>query len=124
LCDDPGVAISVLIVDDYPAFRSSARSLLELDGFIVVGEAQDGASALELAQMLEPELVLLDVALPDHSGFEIAERLAGAAVKVILTSSRESRDYGRRVRQSGALGFIAKDQLSGEALPSRMRDVA
>ena len=74
--------------------------------------------------MLEPELVLLDVALPDRSGFEIAERLAGAAVKVILTSSRESRDYGRRVRKSGALGFIAKDQLSGEALRSLMRDAA
>jgi DNA-binding NarL/FixJ family response regulator len=124
MCDDPCVAISVLIVDDHARFRASARKLLELDGFEVVGEAGDGGGALELARTLRPELVVLDIALPDTSGFEIAEQLAGTTVKVILTSSRESRDYGRRVRRSGALGFIAKDQLSGEALRALLRDAA
>jgi DNA-binding NarL/FixJ family response regulator len=115
VCDDFYVAVRVLIVDDHPSFRSSARTLLELDGFDVVGEAEDGASALALAAELAPELVLLDIALPDTNGFEVAERLAGGP-KVILTSSREQRDLGPRLRASGALGFVPKDQLSGTAL--------
>jgi DNA-binding NarL/FixJ family response regulator len=71
---------------------------------------------VEVAEELEPELVLLDVALPDTNGFEVAERLSGGPSKVILTSSREQRDLGRRVRSSGALGFVPKDRLSGPAL--------
>lgn len=116
MCEHLLVGVSVLIVDDHPAFRRSVRTLLEVEGFDVVGEAEDGASALVLARELEPELVLLDVALPDASGFDVAERLAGADSKVILTSSRHQRDLGRRVRQSGALGFVAKDDLSGDVL--------
>jgi DNA-binding NarL/FixJ family response regulator len=114
--DDLLVAVTVLLVDDHAGFRASARSLLELDGFRVVGEAADAASALGLARELVPELVLLDVGLPDASGFEVAERLAGSCSRVILTSSRAQQDLGRRVRQSGALGFVSKDQLSGAAL--------
>jgi DNA-binding NarL/FixJ family response regulator len=115
-CHDLSVAVTVLIVDDHSGFRASARKLLELDGFAVVGEAADGAGALELVTELQPELVLLDVALPDLSGFTVAERLARTRSKVILTSSRAQRDLGRRVHRSGALGFIPKDALSGEAL--------
>ena len=110
------VSVTVLIVDDHPGFRRSARALLELEGFEVVGEAADGASALQLARALEPELVLLDVALPDISGFDVAAGLADAPFKVILTSSRERADYGGRVQGSGALGFVPKDVLTAEAL--------
>jgi DNA-binding NarL/FixJ family response regulator len=110
------MAVTVVIVDDHTSFRTSARMLLELEGFEVVGEAADGESALEIAAELEPELGLLDVALPDTNGFDVAERLAGGPSKVILTSSREQRDLGRRVRSSGALGFVPKDRLSGPAL--------
>jgi DNA-binding NarL/FixJ family response regulator len=124
LCDDCYVGVTVLIVDDHPAFRTSARKLLELDGFDVVGEAADGASAVELARALDPELVLLDVGLPDISGFEVAKRLARAKPQVVLTSSRTSRDLGRRVQRSGALGFIPKDELSGEALQGLMRQTS
>ena len=116
LCDILCMAVTVVIVDDHPSFRSSARALLELEGFEIVGEAEDGASALEVAAALEPELVLLDVALPDTNGFEVAERLAGGPSRVILTSSREQHDLGRRVRSSGALGFVSKDRLTGQAL--------
>jgi DNA-binding NarL/FixJ family response regulator len=108
--------VTVVIVDDHPSFRASARTLLELEGFDVVGEAADGKSGLEIALQLEPELVLLDVALPDTNGFDLAERLAGGPSKVILTSSRAQRDLGGRVRASGALGFVPKDRLSGPAL--------
>jgi DNA-binding NarL/FixJ family response regulator len=116
LCDDLNMPVTVVIVDDHSSFRTSARTLLELEGFEVVGEAADGAAALELAEELEPELVLLDIALPDTNGFEIAERLASGPSKVILTSSREQRDLGKRVRSSGALGFVPKDELSGDVL--------
>jgi DNA-binding NarL/FixJ family response regulator len=124
LCDDFSVAVTVLIVDDHAAFRASARRLLELDGFDVVGEAADGAGALDLVDRLDPELVLLDVALPDLSGFDVAERLAPGRSKVVLTSSRAQRDLGRRVQRSGALGFISKDELSGEGLDRLLRGEA
>jgi len=111
---------SVLIVDDHAPFRRSIRVLLELEGFEVVGEAEDGASALELASRLRPELVLLDVALPDTNGFEVAKQLADGPSKIVLTSSREQRDLGRRIVTSGAVGFVPKDQLSGEVLVELM----
>jgi len=114
--------VTVVIVDDHPSFRASAKTLLELEGFEVVGEAADGKSGLEMAQKLEPELVLLDVALPDTNGFDVAERLSVGPSKVILTSSREQRDLGRRVRSSGALGFVPKDRLSGEALAALLEE--
>ena len=110
------MAVRAVIVDDHSAFRASARRLLEVSGFDVVGEAADGVTGLALARELEPELVLLDIALPELSGFEVAEQLADTPSKVILISSRERKDFGRRVRQSGALGFVSKDDLSGEAI--------
>jgi DNA-binding NarL/FixJ family response regulator len=116
MCDDYDVPVTVLIVDDHAAFRASARTALELDGFDVVGEAADGASGVRLARALEPDLVLLDIALPDTSGFEVAERLATSPSQVILVSSRERRDFGDRVRRSSALGFVSKDELSGAAV--------
>jgi DNA-binding NarL/FixJ family response regulator len=122
MCDDFHMAVTVVIVDDHQSFRTSARTLLELEGFDVVGEASDGAGAVELAQELEPELVLLDIALPDMNGFEVAERLAGGPSKVILTSSRAQRDLGRRVRSSGALGFVPKDRLSGQELTALLEE--
>jgi DNA-binding NarL/FixJ family response regulator len=117
------MAVTVLIVDDHPAFRESARELLCLEGFDVVGEAADGATGIALTHELDPEVVLLDVALPDLSGFDVAERLAGRAT-VVLVSSRERRDLGPRVRLCGALGFIPKDELSGEALAALLEEAA
>ena len=108
------MATTVLIVDDHPAFRASARRVLEDEGFVVVGEAADGAEGLALAGELKPEVVLLDVVLPDHSGFEVAEQLHGP--KIVLTSSRDRRDLGPRLERSPAVGFISKDQLSGERI--------
>jgi DNA-binding NarL/FixJ family response regulator len=116
MCDDPYIQMTVLVVDDHATFRASARRLLELDGFRVVGEAQDARAALQLVQELEPELMLLDVGLPDRSGFEVAKELAGSRTRVVLISSRAQADLGPRVRESGALGFISKEQLSGEAI--------
>src|ERR687885_1238473 len=108
----------VLVVDDHPSFRRCARALLTAEGFDVVGEAEDGAAALALAAELAPELVLLDVQLPDIDGFEVASRLLARdpQVKVVLVSSRDRAAYGPLIEESGARGFIAKGELSGVAL--------
>lgn len=110
------MARTVLIVDDHPSFRASARVLLESEGFDVVGEADDGHSALEAVQRLRPEIVLLDVALPDMDGFDVAARLTGVldGPAVVLVSSRDPADFGPLVGRSGARGFVPKAELSGE----------
>ena len=122
LCDHPYMSRTALVVDDHAAFRASARTLLEDEGFEVVGEAEDGRSALELARALDPDLVLLDVALPDLSGLEVAARLAGGHSKVVLVSSRRPDEFGARLRASPALGFISKDELSGAALLDLLKE--
>jgi DNA-binding NarL/FixJ family response regulator len=109
---------TLLIVDDHPGFRSLARRLLEAGGFEVVGEAADGHAAIDAARKLRPDLVLLDVQLPDIDGFEVAARLGvgEAEPAVVLTSTRDRADYGGRVEQSGVRGFIPKAELSGAVL--------
>jgi DNA-binding NarL/FixJ family response regulator len=110
------VDCTVLIVDDHPSFRASARVLLESEGFNVIGEAVDGASAVQETCRLKPQLVLLDVQLPDIDGFDVAARITGRpdSPAVILVSSRDSSDFGPLVSRSGARGFVPKAELSGE----------
>lgn len=112
------MARTVLIVDDHAEFRRIARTLLEAASFEVVGEAADGRSAVAEAARLRPEVVLLDVQLPDLDGFEVAMQLAAlpAPPRVVLTSSRSATSFRRRLATSPALGFVAKSELSGEAL--------
>lgn len=114
----PAGARSVLIVDDHAPFRDAARTLLEGEGFDVVGESGDAAGALAEAARLRPAIVLLDIGLPDGDGFEVAERLAGRddPPVVILVSSRDVAWYRRRLAESPARGFIAKGDLSGDAV--------
>jgi DNA-binding NarL/FixJ family response regulator len=109
---------TVLIVDDHPTFRASARLLLEAEGYDVIGEAGDGASAIARARELGPQVILLDVQLPDIDGFDVAARLLDSedGPVVILTSSRDGADFGPLVERSGARGFIPKAELSGERL--------
>jgi DNA-binding NarL/FixJ family response regulator len=109
---------SVLIVDDHPSFRATARALLETEGFEVVGEAADGRQALERAHQLHPDIVLLDVQLPDIDGFEVARRLTlnGSSPAIVLVSSRDAADYGDLIAACGARGFVPKGELSGAAV--------
>ena len=115
--DSCSPSAAILIVDDHDGFRAFARRMLEAAGF-TVAEAATGAEATEAARTVRPGLVLLDIQLPDFDGFEVARRLAALAggPVVVLTSTREARDYGGRITSSPAAGFLPKDQLSGTAL--------
>jgi len=112
------MAPTLLIVDDHAVFRSTARALLECDGWTVVGEAADGSSGVDAVRALRPDVVLLDVRLPDIDGFSVAERLTadGGGPAVVVTSSSDDPLYPDRALRNGACGFLAKHDLSGEAL--------
>jgi DNA-binding NarL/FixJ family response regulator len=114
---------SVLIVDDNARFRSRARRSLEAGGFSVVGEAADGASAIEAVRARRPAVVLLDVQLPDMSGLAVADRLAEEPdpPAVVLTSTHDAADFGDGIARSGSRGFLPKAELSGEALSALLR---
>jgi DNA-binding NarL/FixJ family response regulator len=110
---------TVLIVDDHAGFRHAARVLLEADGFDVIGESATGTEGLADVARLRPQVVLLDLGLPDLDGIEVAGRLKawpGGGPAVVLTSSRDASDYPPRFDDCGARGFIAKAELSGDAL--------
>ena len=113
----------MLIVDDHQSFRGLARRLVEEIGFDVVGEASSGEEALLEERRLRPDIVLLDIQLPDLDGFAVASSLRSvpAAPTVVLVSTRDASDYGPRVRESGALGFISKAELSATSLAALLR---
>ena len=112
------MAPTLLIVDDHDEFRTFASAMLAAEGFAVVGEAVDGASAIRAVRDLAPEVVLLDVVLPDMDGFTVCATLALAErpPAVIMTSSRDASSFRRRLEVSAARGFIAKSELSGASL--------
>ena len=112
------MACRVLVVDDHPAFRAAAAALLGAQGFDVVGEAGTADEAVHLARLLQVDLVLLDVRLPDRDGIDAAGELAGLAdpPAVVLVSSRPARDHGPRLREAPVLGFLSKADLDGAAL--------
>ena len=104
----------MLLVDDHPGFRRMARLLLESGGYDVVGEAGTAADALESARELEPDLVLLDVLLPDGNGADVADVLAKLPRPpgVVLTSSYAGGGLGPRLETTPVLGFLQKDELT------------
>jgi DNA-binding NarL/FixJ family response regulator len=112
--EDGDVPRTVLIVDDHAGFRRRARRTLEADGYEVIGEAPNGAAGIEAAERLEPDVVLLDVHLPDASGFDIVSRMLAGSV--VLISTHDRQDYADLISRSGARGFLSKDQLCGATL--------
>jgi CheY-like chemotaxis protein len=109
---------TILIVDDHAGFRRMARKLLEAEGFDVVGEASDGPGALAAVARVRPDLVLLDIQMPDMDGFEVAERLDGNGTRpvVVLTSSQDADAFGGLIERSPVRGFVPKAELSGQRL--------
>ena len=120
LCQHERVARTIVVVDDHDDFRTHAAEMLATGGYEVVGSCPDGRSALSAIAALRPDVVLLDVQLPDLDGFAVIEQVNragdGTAPIVVLTSTREAADYGGRVAQSGAAGFISKEELSARSL--------
>ncbi|MEA2193278.1 MAG: hypothetical protein QOI73_3399 [Solirubrobacteraceae bacterium] len=116
--ENHSVSRTILIVDDHTAFRTIVREVLEADGYDVVGEAPDGRAGLSAALALRPDVVLLDVRLPDMDGFAVALHLAegGAGPAVIVTSSSDDPLYPARAARSGARGFVAKHDVCGATL--------
>ncbi len=113
------VVRTLLIVDDHAGFRSFVRALLESEGYAVVGEAADGASAVAAARRLRPAIVLLDIALPDVDGFAVCDQITaggGDGPLVVLTSSRDESSYRDRIASSRATGFIPKHDISAATL--------
>jgi len=121
VCDRRPVK-TLLIVDDHPGFRAIARAALAT-AFSIVGEAADARSGLALARQLDPDVVLLDVQLPDADGFAVASALAAQRDRpvVVLTSSLDPKDLKPLIERSPARGFIEKERLSAAALSSLLR---
>jgi DNA-binding NarL/FixJ family response regulator len=117
------MASRVLIVDDHAPFRVVARQVLGAGGYDVVGEAADGRSAIQATHELRPDLVLLDIQLPDIDGCEVARRLTAELnpPAIVLISARDAADYGSRLESCGARGFVAKAELSGAALEALLK---
>ena len=114
---------TVLIVDDHDGFRSFARSMLEAEGFEVIGDVPDGESAIDAVKQLGPAVVVLDIRLPGIDGFEVAERIARLddPPAVVLVSTRDADSLRRRLATTPARGFIRKDELSGAAVAALVR---
>lgn len=109
--------LRAVVVDDNARFREVACRLLEAEGVEVVGQAADGATALREVARAHPEVVLLDIGLPDTSGLEVARRLRAdkPGPVVILISTREP-ELGLRLATGVAAGYLPKSQLSAEAI--------
>jgi len=110
------VGRTVVVVDDHAGFRSQVARLLAAAGYEVVGLCPDGRSAVAAICRLHPDVVVLDVQLPDIDGFAVMGSLEIDGPTVVLVSSREAADYGARIARSGAAGFITKADLSARSL--------
>jgi DNA-binding NarL/FixJ family response regulator len=120
------VPLTVLIVDDHAGFRRFARRLLEAAGYVVVGDAADGSSAVAAVRALRPQVVLLDVLLPDADGFAVAKQLAAEPepTRVVLTSSLGAADLGELLDTAHARGFVSKRDLTPGALAALLDGTA
>jgi DNA-binding NarL/FixJ family response regulator len=123
-CHDAAMRTTVLLVDDHPGFRREAGRLLQDAGFDVVGEAEDAAGGLRAAARMTPDLILLDIALPDGSGLDLVAplRVVAPGARVVLISSRRQSEFGRRIEASTADGFVDKVAL-GAASPATLAEL-
>jgi DNA-binding NarL/FixJ family response regulator len=105
----------ILIVDDHPFFRAGLKSFLMTDpSFEVIGEAGDGKGALRLAKAFKPDLVLLDISLPDKNGIEVTRDLKALFpdIGIMIVSMHSRIDYITEALKAGALGYVVKDSAS------------
>lgn len=111
--------VRVLIVDDQLPFREASRMVVEMtDGFEVVGEAENGEQAVEMATDLKPDLVLMDVQMPGIDGIEATRRIRNAddPPYVLVMSTHESGNYDGPAQSAGAFGFLPKSEFGMDTL--------
>ncbi len=109
--------IRVLIADDHALVRAGIRALVErIDGVVVVGEAGKGSEALELVRQLSPDLLLLDITMPDGNGFDVLDQLTKhyPEIRVIVLTVHEAGEYAIRAVREGAAGYLPKSAASTE----------
>ena len=99
-----------LVADQYPLIRASIRNLLQQENFRAVQEASNGVQALSLAREAPPDLIILDIAIPELDGFEVIRRLASFGVnsKILIVTALSPILYAARCRNAGASGFVSK----------------
>jgi DNA-binding NarL/FixJ family response regulator len=117
------VTLRCLIVDDSEAFLASASRLLESQGLQVVGCASSGADAVRLAEVLQPDVVLVDVQLGEEDGFDLTRRLTAgvSSARVILISMHSQDELVEEIAESPAAGFLAKSALGAAAIAGLLR---
>ena len=120
----PRVPVRLLIVDDNERFLATSRAVLQRQGLEVIAVARSAAEGLVRAQLLRPDLILVDIGLGDDSVFELARQLAGedtADLNVILISTQSEDDFAELIRESPAVGFVSKWELSRFAIEQVLR---
>lgn len=118
--------IQVLIADDHPIVRNGIRNILEpAVGITVVGEAESGQQALEMIETLHPDVVLLDMQLPDISGIEVVKKVAeaGILVRILGLSTYDDNEYISQLLSLGASGYLLKEEVP-ETIVEAVRGVA
>jgi DNA-binding NarL/FixJ family response regulator len=110
--------VRVLVIDDHPVYRRGMASLLEASGYLVVGEGASAAEAVELARRLTPDVVLMDLGLPDASGVDATGRITGAdsKVRVVVVTMHDDEGSVRRALAAGAAGYVVKDAPPAELI--------
>jgi DNA-binding NarL/FixJ family response regulator len=119
-------SIKILLVDDHTIVRQGLKLIISAHSDLeVVGEAANGREAVELADKLRPDMVLMDVAMPELNGIEATRRLlsANARIKVLVLSMHKEAVYVREILKAGARGYILKDAIDTELL-NAIRSVA
>jgi len=122
----PDRAIKILLADDHTIVRQGLKLILAAHADLeVIGEAANGREAVELAQKLKPDMVLMDVAMPELNGIEATRRMvaANSRLKVLVLSMHKEAVYVREILRAGARGYILKDAIDTELL-NAVRSVA